>query len=100
MFPDWNARVEFKDSTQAFFDGAKCMFKYYLNINKYNPPKNKKYITVISVKDYYSKASIDTVRAFLLFGAMCMDPWGWNPFLLKKKQMPGSSWKSIKARKF
>ena len=32
LFPDWNARVEFKDSTYAIFDGAKDMFKYYLDI--------------------------------------------------------------------
>ena len=41
MFPDWNARIEFKDSTHATFDGAKCMSKYYLNIKKYNPSKKQ-----------------------------------------------------------
>ena len=32
LFPDWNARIEFKDFTYATLDGAKCMFKYYLDI--------------------------------------------------------------------
>jgi copper chaperone NosL len=41
LFPDWNARIEFKDSTYAVFDGAKCMFKYHLNMKKYNPSKTK-----------------------------------------------------------
>ena len=39
MFADWNARIEFKDSTVAVFDGTKCMFKYHLDIKKYNPSK-------------------------------------------------------------
>ena len=85
MFPDWNARVEFKGSTQAFFDGAKCMFKYYLNINKYNPPKNKKNITVISVKDYYSKSSIDALRAFFVIWSDVYGPMGHEPIPFEKE---------------
>src|SRR5512139_3751369 len=54
MFADWNSRVELKDSPVAFFDGAKCMFKYYFDLKKYDPSKNKNDINVISVKDYYS----------------------------------------------
>jgi copper chaperone NosL len=66
MFADWNARVESKDSTVAFFDGAKCMFKYYLDMKKYNPSKTQGDVTVISVKDYYSKTSIDALQAFFV----------------------------------
>ena len=76
MYADWNARIEFKDITQAFFDGAKCMFKYYLNIKKYNPPKDKKDVTVISVKDYYSKTSIDALQAFFVIWSDVYGPMG------------------------
>ena len=55
MFADWNARIEFKDGTAATFDGAKDMFKYYLDMKKYNPQKKQDDVTAISVKDYYSK---------------------------------------------
>src|SRR5512139_2981359 len=66
MFADWNARIEFKDATQVIFCGSKCMLKYYLNIKKYNPSKDKKDVTLISVKDYYSKTSIDAFQVFFV----------------------------------
>jgi len=61
------------------------MFKYYLNINKYNPPKNKKDITVISVKDYYSKASIDALRAFFVIWSDVYGPMGHEPIPFEKE---------------
>ena len=85
MFPDWNARIEFKDSAYATFDGAKCMFKYYLNIKKYNPPKDKKDVTVISVKDYYSKTSIDALQAFFVIWSDVYGPMGHEPIPFEKE---------------
>ena len=85
MFPDWNARIEFKDSTYAIFDGAKCMFKYYLNIKKYNPSKNKEDVTVISVKDYYSKTSIDALQAFFVIWSDVYGPMGHEPIPFEKE---------------
>ena len=61
------------------------MFKYYLNINKYNPPKNKKDITVISVKDDYSKASIDALRAFFVIWSDVYGPMGHEPIPFEKE---------------
>ena len=85
MFADWNARIEFKDSAYATFDGAKCMFKYYLNIKKYNPPKDKKDVTVISVKDYYSKTSIDALQAFFVIWSDVYGPMGHEPIPFEKE---------------
>ncbi len=85
MFPDWNARIEFKDSTYATFDGAKCMFKYYLDIKKYNPPKTKKDMTVISVKDYYSRTSIDALQAFFVIWSDVYGPMGHEPIPFEKE---------------
>jgi len=85
MFPDWNARIEFKDSTYATFDGAKCMFKYYLDIKKYNPPKNEKDVTGISLKDYYSKTSIDGLQAFFVIWSDVYGPMGHEPIPFEKE---------------
>ena len=85
MFADWNARIEFKDSTDAIFDGTKCMFKYYLNIKKYNPTKNKEDITVISVKDYDSQTSIDALRAFFVIWSDVYGPMGHEPIPFEKE---------------
>jgi nitrous oxide reductase accessory protein NosL len=85
MFLDWNARVEFKDSTVATFDGAKCMFKYYLDIKKYHPSKNKNDVTVVSVKDYYSKTSTDALRAFFVIWGDVYGPMGHEPIPFEKE---------------
>jgi len=85
LFPDWNARVEFKDSTYAIFDGAKDMFKYYLDIKKYNPAKSKNDVTAISVKDYYSKTSFDARQAFFVIWSDVYGPMGHEPIPFEKE---------------
>jgi nitrous oxide reductase accessory protein NosL len=85
MFPDWNARIEFKDATYATFDGAKCMFKYHLNMKKYNPAKKKEDMTVISVKDYYSKAATDALQAFFVIWSDVYGPMGHEPIPFEKE---------------
>ena len=84
MFADWNAKIQFKDATQTIFCGAKCMFKYYLNMKKYNPSKNKNDVTVISVKDYYSKTSIDALQAFFVIWSDVYGPMGHEPIPFEK----------------
>jgi len=85
LFPEWNARIEFRDSAYATFDGAKCMFKYYLNMKKYNPLKEKNGVTVISVKDYDSKTSIDALQAFYVIWSDVYGPMGHEPILFEKE---------------
>ena len=85
MFIDWDARIGFKDSSNAFFDGAKCMFKYHLNLKKYNPAKNRNDVTVISVKDYYSKTSIDALQAFFVIWSDTYGPMGHEPIPFEKE---------------
>ena len=85
MFPDWNARIEFKDATYATFDGAKCMFKYHLNMKKYNPAKNKEDVTVVSVKDYYAKTSTDALQAFFVIWGDVYGPMGHEPIPFEKE---------------
>jgi copper chaperone NosL len=85
MFRDWNARVELKGSTVAFFDGAKCMFKYYLDLKKYDPSKNKNDITAISVKDYDSKTSIDASQTYFVVWSDVYGPMGHEPIPFEKE---------------
>ena len=53
-YPDFVARIVFKDGSQAFFDGVKDMMKYYFNPAKYNPGKQAAEIAAIAVTDYYT----------------------------------------------
>lgn len=85
MFPDWNARIKFKDSTVAIFDGAKDMFKYYLDIKKYNPSKSEEEVTSILVKDYYSTADIDAREAYFVIWSDVYGPMGHEPIPFEKE---------------
>ena len=85
MFPGWTARVEFRDSTYAVFDGAKDMFKYYLDMKKYNPSRTQGDVTSISVKDYYSKTSIDALRGFFVIWGDVYGPMGHEPIPFEKE---------------
>jgi copper chaperone NosL len=79
MFADWNSKITYNDSSQAVFDGAKCMFKYYLDVKRYDPSKSKDDISLISVKDYYSKKDIDARSAFYVVWSDMYGPMGHEP---------------------
>jgi nitrous oxide reductase accessory protein NosL len=85
MFADWNARIEFKDSTRMVFDGAKCMFKYYLNMKKYSPSRDQADVAAIFVKDYYGKTDIDARRAFFVTWGDVYGPMGHEPIPFEKE---------------
>jgi copper chaperone NosL len=76
MFPEWTATIEFKDGTRATFDGPKDMFKYYLDIKKYNPQESQADVMAIFVKDYYSKESIGGLDAFYVIWSDVLGPMG------------------------
>src|SRR4030065_2992074 len=72
--PDWVAQIIFKDGSYAVFDGAKDMFKYYLNLNKYNRSKKASEIDSIYVTDYYSLTLMDGLRAYYITGSNVYGP--------------------------
>jgi copper chaperone NosL len=75
-YPDFLAQILFKDGSSFFFDGTKDMFKYYLNLKKYNPKKSPDDIDSIYVTDYYNLALIDGHRAFYVMGSDVYGPMG------------------------
>jgi len=75
-YPDWITQILFKDGSYAFFDGAKDMFKYTLDLKKYNPPKKPGDIESIFVTDYYSLNPIDGLQAYYVAGSDVYGPMG------------------------
>ncbi len=75
-YPDFLAQVIFKDGTYAVFDGAKDLFKYYLDVKKYSPSKRVEEIAVIYVTDYYSLEPIDGLTAWYVSGSDIFGPMG------------------------
>jgi copper chaperone NosL len=91
MFADWNAKIVFADSTYATFDGPKDMFKYYLDMKRYNTAKNSDTVVAITVKDYYTKEDIDARKAFYVIWGNVYGPMGYEPIPFEKE---------VDARKF
>jgi len=75
-YPDFLAQVVFKDRTSDFFDGSKDMFKYLLNLKKYNPKQKQSDIEIVYVTDYYSLTPIDGMKAFYVHGSDVYGPMG------------------------
>jgi nitrous oxide reductase accessory protein NosL len=82
-YPDFVAQVIFQDGSYAVFDGAKDLFKYYLNLKKYAPAKRVEDIASIYVTDYYSLELIDGPQAWYVVGSDVYGPMGKEliPFL-------------------
>lgn len=75
-FPNWWSAVVFKDGSHAFFDGPKDMFKYLLDLKRYNPSKRPGDIEAVRVTDYYKVAPIDGRKAWYVAGSDVNGPMG------------------------
>jgi nitrous oxide reductase accessory protein NosL len=75
-YPDFLAQIIFKDSSYAMFDGSKDMFKYYLDMNTYNPSKKQSDIDSLYVTDYYSLKPVDGLKAYYVTGSNVNGPMG------------------------
>ena len=75
-YPDFVARIVFKDGSQAFFDGVKDMMKYYFNLAKYNPGKQVTEIAAVAVTDYYTLTLVDGLTAYYVIGSDVYGPMG------------------------
>jgi copper chaperone NosL len=75
-YPDWVGQVIFKDGAYAHFDGAKDLFKYYLNPKKYNPSRTQAEIDAVYVMDYYRLEPIDAYTAYFVHGSDVYGPMG------------------------
>ncbi len=75
-YPDFLAQILFKDGSSLFFDGAKDLFRCYLNLKKYSSLKNPSDVDSIYVNDYYGLISIDGYKAFYVIGSDVYGPMG------------------------
>lgn len=75
-YPEWSAQIRFGNSSTFFFDGAKDMFKFLSQPNKYIPGINPKDVKEIYVTDYYSLEPIEGKEAFYVIGSNVYGPMG------------------------
>lgn len=84
-YTDFLAQIRFTDGTYVVFDGAKDMFKFYLDPDKYKPGSKVADMREIYVTDYYNLSLIDAKNAFFVIGSDIYGPMGNEliPFALQ-----------------
>jgi len=75
-YPKWVAKIEFQDGHAHFYDGAKDMFKHYMNLAKYTPGRSEHEIAAVFVTDYYAVELIEAKAAFYVIGSDVLGPMG------------------------
>lgn len=75
-FPDFLAQVQFRDGATFHFDGAKDMFKFYLDPARYLPGRKKGDIAAAFVAGYYDLAMVDGFTAWYVMGSDVYGPMG------------------------
>ena len=98
-YPEWVAEIVFKDGTYVVFDGAKDMFKYYLNPEKYAPKKTRNDISSVYVTDYYSITNTDGMKAFYVAGSDVLGPMGHELIPFYKESDAAGFMKDHKGKK-
>src|SRR5512140_386231 len=75
-YKNWLAEIIFADGSYAVFDGPKDMFRYYLNVKKYNPSKTASDISSVFITEYYSTELTDARKVFFVLGSNVNGPMG------------------------
>ena len=85
-YPDWIATVLYRDGHAHHFDGAKDLFKYLLDLNKWAPGHQAEDIERIGVTEYYGVSLIDAHQAFYVIGSDVLGPMGHELIPLATKE--------------
>jgi copper chaperone NosL len=75
-YPDFAAEIQFRGGAAVHFDGAKDMFKFYLNLSRYAPGKKPADISAVLVTDYYALNMVDGRSAYYVVGSDVYGPMG------------------------
>jgi copper chaperone NosL len=84
-YPNWVAVVTWKDGHAHFFDGAKDMFKFLSDLDKFAPGHSKENIAGIYVTDFYNLERIDARKALFVIGSDVLGPMGHELIPLASK---------------
>lgn len=75
-YPEWIATVLYKDGHAHHFDGAKDLFKYLLELDKWAPGDNADDMAGIGVTEYYGLSRIWARDAWYVIGSDVLGPMG------------------------
>ena len=75
-YPDFLASIGYPDGSWVYFDGAKDMFKYYFDVRKYHPSRNRADIQAVYVTDYYDLSTVNAREATYVIDSNIYGPMG------------------------
>jgi nitrous oxide reductase accessory protein NosL len=75
-YPEWIGEIIFRDGGREVFDGAKDLFRYYLDMRRFGGTRGLGDVTALFVTDYYTLEPIDGKGAFYVVGSDVYGPMG------------------------
>ncbi len=75
-YPEWIASVLYRNAQAHHFDGAKDMFKYLLDLQRWASGHQAGDIVSIGVTEYYGLSRIDARQAWYVIGSDVLGPMG------------------------
>jgi copper chaperone NosL len=75
-YKHWVAEIVFRDGSAVFFDGPKDMFRYYLDMKKYDSRKTQADVAAAFVTEYYSTRMTDGHSVVFVRGSDVNGPMG------------------------
>jgi nitrous oxide reductase accessory protein NosL len=75
-YPNWVSTVVYKDGHAHHFDGAKDMFKFWHDPEKYARGHRREDIAALWVTDFYDLKPIDAKKAYYVVGSDVYGPMG------------------------
>ena len=75
-YPDWVASVDMGGGKWLYFDGAKDMFKFIFEINRYGQGASDTDVRAMHVTGYYDLEPIKARDAFYVIGSDVYGPMG------------------------
>jgi copper chaperone NosL len=82
-YPGWVAAVRFRSGALHYFDGAKDMFKFVLDLPHRAPGRGADAIAAVVVTEFYDLARIDARSAWYVIGSDVLGPMGHELVPLK-----------------
>lgn len=75
-YPDWVAELVFADGGREVFDGAKDLFRYWLDMRSFGGRRAQRDVAAVFVTDYYALEPVDAKSAFYVIGSDVYGPMG------------------------
>lgn len=75
-YPDWLTAIRLGDGSHVYFDGAKDLFKYLQNPQRFGPAGKGGDFRALWVLDYYRLVWIDGRKAWYVLGSDVYGPMG------------------------